>query len=61
MSEETKGVVIAATSGLVAGLVANKVRKQATPHVSPLVVAVLGAAVFVVVRGAVSNTLQKAL
>jgi len=61
MSEETKAVVIAAASGLVAGLVANKVRKEAAPHLPRLAVAFVGGVVFVVVRSTVSNGLSRAL
>jgi hypothetical protein len=61
MNNETKAVVIAAASGLVAGLVANKVRKEAAPHLPPLAVAFVGAAVFAVVRSSVSNGLSRAL
>jgi hypothetical protein len=61
MSEDTKAVVVAAASGLVAGLVANRVRKEAAPHLPPIAVALLGAAVFALVRSAVSNGLSGAL
>jgi hypothetical protein len=60
MDKDTKAVVIAAASGLVAGLTANKVRKIAAPHMPAVAVAVLGAAVFALVHRVVTTSLSDA-
>jgi len=61
MTKDNKAVVVAAASGLVAGLVANQVRKQTQPYLPPVAVAIVGAAVFVLVRSVVSDGLSGVL